>query len=121
MTHGAPVRTKIPTKIPQPTQAGAVARPCPAEGPPLGTQPGPHERNRTPGHPRRRQPGNRAEDGITVCPAREGQDRWRAVWHENGKRRQCEAVSQERLAATLEKVTERLAADAPDMERPAPT
>jgi hypothetical protein len=57
------------------------------------------------------------EYGITVYPAREGQDRWRAVWHENGKRRQCEAISEERLAARLEKVTERLAADAPNMER----
>ena len=52
------------------------------------------------------------EYGITVYPAREGQDRWRAVWYENGSRRQCEAVSGERLAARLEKVTERLAADA---------
>jgi hypothetical protein len=50
------------------------------------------------------------EYGITVYPAREGQDRWRAVWHENGKRRQCEAIFEERLAARLEKVTERLAA-----------
>ena len=58
------------------------------------------------------------EYGITVYPAREGGDRWRAVWYENGKRRQCEAVSEERLAAKLEKVTERLAADAPNMERP---
>ena len=57
------------------------------------------------------------EYGITVYPAREGQDRWRAVWHENGSRRQCEAVSGERLAARVEQVTERLAADAPNMER----
>ena len=57
------------------------------------------------------------EYGITVYPAREGQDRWRAVWYENGSRRQCEAVSGERLAARLEKVTERLGADAPNMER----
>jgi hypothetical protein len=40
-----------------------------------------------------------------------------AVWYENGKRRQCEAVSAERLAAGLERVNERLAADAPNMER----
>jgi hypothetical protein len=73
------------------------------------------------GRPATRGDGNpviELEYGITVYPAREGQDRWRAVWHENGNRRQCEAVSQERLAARLEKVTERLAADAPDMERP---
>jgi hypothetical protein len=58
------------------------------------------------------------EGGITVYPAREEGGRWRAVWHENGQRRQCEAVTEEKLAARLEKVTERLTADAPNMERP---
>jgi integrase len=53
-----------------------------------------------------------------VYPAREPGDRWRAVWYENGRRRQCEAVSEDRLAARLEKVTERLTADAPNTERP---
>ncbi len=37
-------------------------------------------------------------------------DRWRAVWYENGQRRQCEAVTEPRLAAKLEKVLGRLAA-----------
>ena len=58
------------------------------------------------------------ECGITVYPAREEQGRWRAVWHENGERQQCEAASEERLAAKLEKVAERLQADAPKMRRP---
>jgi Phage integrase family len=58
------------------------------------------------------------EWGITVYPARVEGGRWRAVWYENGRRRQCEAVSEDRLAARLEKVSERLAADAPNMERP---
>jgi integrase len=58
------------------------------------------------------------ECGITVYPAREEGGRWRAVWYENGERRQCEAVTEEKLAIKLEKVTERLAADAPNMERP---
>jgi len=40
-----------------------------------------------------------------------------AVWQENGVRRQCEAASEDRLAARLEKVTERLMADAPNLER----
>jgi hypothetical protein len=31
------------------------------------------------------------ECGITVYPARGEQGRWRAVWHENGGRQQCEA------------------------------
>ena len=56
------------------------------------------------------------ECGITVYPAREEQGRWRAVWHENGERQQCEAASEEKLAAKLEKVTERLEADAPRMK-----
>ena len=53
------------------------------------------------------------ECGITVYPAREEQGRWRAVWHENGQ--QCEAASEEKLAAGLAKVTERPEADAPNM------
>jgi integrase len=38
-----------------------------------------------------------------------------AAWHENGQRQQCEAASEEKLAARLAKVTERLEADAPNM------
>ena len=57
-------------------------------------------------------------EGITVYPARCEGDRWRAVWYEpDGSRRQCQLVSQQGLAARLEKVTERLAADAPNMLR----
>ena len=56
--------------------------------------------------------------GITVYPARGEGDRWRAVWYENGRRRQCQSATEEGLAARLEKVTVRLAADAPGMERP---
>ena len=58
------------------------------------------------------------ENGITVYPARSSEGRWRAVWHENGERQQCEAVSEEKLAAKLAKVAERLTADAPNMLRP---
>ena len=54
---------------------------------------------------------------MTVYPAREPGGRWRAVWMENGVRRQCEAATEDRLAARLEKVTERLMADAPNLER----
>ena len=32
--------------------------------------------------------------GITVYPARFEGDRWRAVWHENGERQQCESVKE---------------------------
>uniref|UniRef100_UPI0026138CFB tyrosine-type recombinase/integrase n=1 Tax=Trebonia sp. TaxID=2767075 RepID=UPI0026138CFB len=58
------------------------------------------------------------ECGITVYPARSGGGRWRAVWYEAGGRQQCEAVSEDRLAAKLEKVAERLQAGAPNMRRP---
>ena len=51
-------------------------------------------------------------------PGSGGAGRWRAVRYENGQGRQCEAVSEDQLAAKLEKVTERLEADAPNMERP---
>jgi integrase len=53
-----------------------------------------------------------------VYPAREDHGRWRAVWHENGERQQCEASSEDKLAAKLEKVTERLEAGAPNMKLP---
>ena len=56
------------------------------------------------------------EYGITVYPGREEQGRWRAVWYENGGRQQCEAASEEKLAARLEKVTERPEADTPRMK-----
>jgi hypothetical protein len=57
------------------------------------------------------------ECGVTVHPAREEQGRWKAVWYENGQRRQCEAASEAKLAAGLEKVAERLAVGAPNLER----
>jgi integrase len=56
-------------------------------------------------------------NGITVYPPRFEGDRWRAVWYEDGQRQQCESVREDKLAARLEKVTERLRADAPNMRR----
>jgi hypothetical protein len=58
------------------------------------------------------------EWGITVYPPRQQGEPWRAVWVEDGRRRFREAVTEEKLAAKLERVTERLQADAPNMERP---
>jgi integrase len=55
--------------------------------------------------------------GITVYPARHPGDRWRAVWYEDGRRRQCQAATEQGLAARIEKITLRLAADAPGLER----
>ena len=57
------------------------------------------------------------ECGVTVYPAQVAGDRWRAVWYEDGERRQCQAASEDRMAASLEKVVVRLAADAPNMLR----
>jgi integrase len=56
--------------------------------------------------------------GITVYPARGAGDRWRAVWYENGRRRQCQSATEDGLAARIEKVAARLAADAPSLELP---
>jgi hypothetical protein len=120
MTTSRPALTKIPTKIPQPARAGTPAGS--AGGRPRSrstAQPGALLR----GDARAASRGDgrlvlELEWGITVYPAREEGDRWRAVWQENGQRRQCEAASETRLAHKLEKVTERLAADAPGMERP---
>jgi integrase len=58
------------------------------------------------------------ECGITVYPARSAGGRWRAVWQEAGERQQCEAATEEKLAPKLEKIAERLQADAPNMRRP---
>jgi hypothetical protein len=58
------------------------------------------------------------ECGVTVYPARPGGGRWRAVWYEAGERQQCEAATEEKPAARLEKVKTRLEADAPDMNKP---
>lgn len=54
-------------------------------------------------------------DGI---PERVAADRWRTVWYDKGQRHQCEAATEDRLAARLEKMTERLATGAPNLERP---
>jgi integrase len=53
-----------------------------------------------------------------VYPARSEGGRWRAVWYEAGRRQQCEAPTEAKLAPKLAKITERLAADAPNMRRP---
>jgi hypothetical protein len=116
MTQAAASVFKIPTESPQP--ACKVARPA-RRAKPGRTAPGRVLANGT-GRAATRGGGEviELEYGITVYPAREEMGRWRAVWHENGQRQQCEAGTQEKLTAKLEKVTERLAADAPNMKRP---
>jgi hypothetical protein len=56
--------------------------------------------------------------GITVYPPRDEGGRWRAVWHKDGERRQCESVSEGKLAVKLEEVRLRLATGASNMTRP---
>jgi hypothetical protein len=56
--------------------------------------------------------------GVVVYPARGPGGRWRAVWYEGGRRRQCEAATEDRLAGRVEKIVARLAADAPGLEAP---
>jgi hypothetical protein len=58
------------------------------------------------------------ECGITVYPPEEAGAPWRATFTENGRRRFRQGATEAELAARLEKVTERLQAGAPDMERP---
>jgi integrase len=56
--------------------------------------------------------------GIVVYPPEGAGEPWRATFTENGRRRFRQAVTEAELAVKLEKVTERLRAGAPDMERP---
>ena len=56
--------------------------------------------------------------GILVYPPEAAGEPWRAVFTENGRRRFRQARTEAELAAKLAKVTERLRAGAPDMERP---
>jgi len=96
MTQAPPAVFKIPTKSPQPARRKA-GRAKASRTLVSGT-----------GRAATRGSGEviELEYGITVYPAREEPGRWRAVWHENGERQQCEAASEEKLAARLEKVTE---------------
>jgi integrase len=58
------------------------------------------------------------EWGITVYPPEAEGEPWRAVFAENGRRRFRQAVSEAALGVKLARVTERLAAGAPGLERP---
>jgi hypothetical protein len=56
--------------------------------------------------------------GILVYPPEAGGEPWRATFTENGQRRFRQGATEAKLAAKLAKVTERLQADAVNMERP---
>ena len=113
MAQAAPAVVKIPTKSPQPAR-GKPGRAKPGRPAPGRVRAGGTGRAATRG-------GGEVielEYGVTVYPARNEHGRWRAVWYEDGQRQQCEAASEEKLAARLEKVTERLQTGASDMKRP---
>jgi hypothetical protein len=119
MALPAPVKPKINTN---PTQPG---RDRPARRAPGGAKTARRGRGeaRVSGDTREsvRDPARvvvEAECGITVYPPEEAGEPWRAVFTENGRRRYRQALTEGELAAKLEKVTERLRAGAPDMERP---
>jgi hypothetical protein len=56
--------------------------------------------------------------GILVYPTETDGEPWRAVFTENGQRKFRQGATEEKLAAKLENVKERLQADAANMERP---
>src|ERR1035438_5693976 len=120
MAHAALAQSKIPTETPQLQLVGAqklAPEVAPARPRQRRARP---DSARVTGSPREATRGDgrvvvEVAGGITVYPARRAGDRWRAVWHEDGRRRQCESVSEEGLAAKLAKVSERLAADAPNL------
>ena len=58
------------------------------------------------------------EFGIVVYPPEAEGEPWRATFTENGQRRYRQGATEAKLAAKLERVTERLSAGAANMERP---
>ena len=110
MAQIAPLRPKINTEVTQPSPARASRRRS-------------KKRAGVAGEARSsvRDPGRAVielDHGVTVYPPQADGEPWRAVFTENGQRRYRQAATEAKLAARLAKVTERLQADAPDMERP---
>jgi integrase len=119
MEASAPPDPKINTNPTQPAPSRAVRR-APRNGKPRTS---PRGKARVSGSTRESaRSGGRVvvevEGGITVYPPARDGDRWRATFTENGRRRYREAGTEDQLAAKLARVTERLEADAPHMERP---
>jgi len=111
MAQPAPARSKINTKA---TQARNASGPAVTRRPARGS-------TRVRGDARESARGRAVielDAGITVYPPQKDGGRWRAGWMEDSRRRYCEAVTEAKVAAKLTKITERLDADAPGMERP---
>ena len=119
MALAAPAKPMINTI---PTQPGRdrAARRAPAKGKTVGRRRDPA---RVTGDTRESVRGSarvvvEAECGVLVYPAEEAGQPWRATFTEDGRRRFRQARTEAELAAKLAKVTERLRAGAPDLERP---
>ena len=119
MAQSAPARTKINTKVTQPAAPGRSSRR-------LAGRPGP---GRPPKGPRvsgeardsvrqSARPVIELDFGILVYPPETDGEPWRAVFTENGQRKYRQGATEAKLAEKLEKVKERLQADAANMERP---
>ncbi len=119
MAQKALPKSKINTDATQPAR-GRPARQVHAGKTP-GNQRGPKARVNGDARESVRDPGRlviELDYGITVYPPKGDGEPWRAVFTENGERRNRQAATEGKLAAKLEKVRERLQAGAPNMERP---
>ena len=116
MGHLAPVRLKINTAPAQPARSQA-ARPPSVRGKAARSANAPARVSGDTRQSVRRsdRPVVELDCGVTVYPSRGEGDAWRAVWVEGGRRRYREAVTEERLAAELAKVIERLSLGAPNI------
>jgi integrase len=118
MAQSAPARTKINTKVTQPAPGRPSRRPAGWPGP--GRPPrGPRvSRDARESVRQSARPVIELDFGILVYPPETGEEPWRAVFTENGQRRFRQGATEAKLAEKLEKVRERLQADAANMERP---
>jgi integrase len=118
MAPSASARTKINTKV---TQAARGRGSRPPAGPRAAGRP--PKGRRVSGDARESvsqdaRPVIELEFGILVYPPEADGEPWRAVFTENGQRKYRQGATEAKLAANLEKVKERLQADAANMERP---
>jgi integrase len=118
MAHAALARTKIDTDVTQAARSlrsRAPARARKSGRPPRGPRVSGDARESVRSTDR---PVIELEFGILVYPPAAEGEPWRAVFTENGQRKFRQGATEVKLAAKLEKVKERLQADAVNMERP---
>ena len=118
MAQSAPAGTKINTKVTQPSPGRSSRRPAGRPGPARPAR-GPRVSGEARDSVRQSaRPVIEMDSGILVYPPEAGGEPWRAVFTENGQRKYRQGATGAKLAAKLEKVAERLRADAVNMERP---